>query len=277
MPVNKAKTRGILLVGCGKMGEALLRGWIARGCAADGVTIVDPVANSVAQWRGKDGIVLTAGPADLAPTTAPEVVVLAVKPQVMSEVVPAYRRFVPGGAVFLSIAAGKTLTYFANLLGPEAAIVRAMPNLPASIGKGATVLCANARVAEDQRKGCDRLMAAVGEVAWVGDEPLLDAVTAVSGSGPAYVFLLAECLAEAGIAAGLPTDLAHALARATVAGSGALLQESNEAPSQLRQSVTSPGGTTAAALSVLMAPGAMTALITRAVAAATARSRELAS
>ena len=276
MPANKAKIHGIRLVGCGKMGNALLRGWIAAGHAANGVTIIDPVAQTAAEWRGREGIVLVAGPADLAPTVAPAVIVLAVKPQVMGEVVPAYRRYAPGGAVFLSIAAGKTLTYFANLLGPEAAIVRAMPNLPASIGKGATVLCANARVAQDQREDCNRLMAAVGEVAWVADETLLDAVTAVSGSGPAYVFLLAECLAEAGIAAGLPTDLAHALARATVAGSGALLQESHEAPAQLRQSVTSPGGTTAAALSVLMAPGAMTAIITRAVAAATARSRELA-
>lgn len=276
MPVNGARTRGILLVGCGKMGDALLRGWIASGRAAAGVTIVDPVATSAAQWRGREGIVLAAGAAELSPKVAPAVIVLAIKPQVMGEVVPAYRRFASGGAVFLSIAAGKTIAYLANLLGPEAAIVRAMPNLPASIGKGATVMCANAHVGEDRRKDCDRLMAAVGEVVWVGDETLMDAVTAVSGSGPAYVFLLAECLAEAGIAAGLPADLAHSLARATVAGSGALLLESTEAPSQLRQSVTSPGGTTAAALSVLMAPGAMTALITRAVAAATVRSRELA-
>ncbi|HEY4635559.1 MAG TPA: pyrroline-5-carboxylate reductase, partial [Rhodospirillales bacterium] len=189
---------------------------------------------------------------------------------------PAYVRFTGPNTVFLSIAAGKTIGYFQSWFGTKAAIVRAMPNTPAAVGRGITVAIANKRAGKAQRKRCDRLLAAVGEVAWIGDEALMDAVTAVSGSGPAYVFLLAECLAEAGRAAGLPVALSRRLARVTVAGSGELLHRSDDAPETLRKNVTSPGGTTAAALELLMAADGLQPLLTRAIAAAARRSKELA-
>jgi pyrroline-5-carboxylate reductase len=194
----------------------------------------------------------------------------------MGDVARHYRRFATPETVFLSIAAGKTLAFFSRQLGAEAAIVRAMPNTPAAIGRGITVACPNPYASAVQIALCDRLLAAAGEVAWVDDEALIDAVTAVSGSGPAYVFLLIECLAKAGIAAGLPADLAVRLARATVAGSGELARLSSEPAEVLRQNVTSPGGTTRAALDVLMAADGLETLMRKAVAAAAARSRELA-
>ncbi|MBV8653125.1 MAG: pyrroline-5-carboxylate reductase, partial [Alphaproteobacteria bacterium] len=187
-----------------------------------------------------------------------------------------YGRFAASGAVFLSIAAGKTLGYFARHVGDDAAVVRAMPNTPAAIGRGISVACPNARASAEQIALCDRLLAAVGEVGWVDDERLIDAVTGVSGSGPAYVFLLIECLAKAGVAAGLSEELAMRLARATVAGAGELARQSGEPASVLRQNVTSPNGTTLAALNVLMAADGLEPLMTKAVAAATQRSRELA-
>ena len=194
----------------------------------------------------------------------------------MDEVLPAYRRFAGGGTLFLSIAAGKTLGFFARHLGAAAAVVRAMPNTPAAIGRGIAVACASRSVARRSARLAERLLGAVGEVGWVEDEALIDAVTAVSGSGPAYVFLLIECLAKAGVAAGLPEALALRLARATVAGSGELARLSPESAARLRESVTSPGGTTRAALDVLMAPDGLEPLLTRAVLAAARRSRELA-
>ena len=206
----------------------------------------------------------------------PAVIVLAVKPQAMDGVVHSYRRFTTPETVFLSIAAGKTLAYFGRHLGDQAAVIRAMPNTPAAIGRGITVGCPNPHVSATQIALCDRLLAAAGEVAWVDDEALIDGATAVSGSGPAYVFLLIECLAKAGIAAGLPAELAMRLARITVSGAGELARLSSEAAETLRQNVTSPGGTTRAALDVLMAPDGLEALLAKAVAAAAARSRELA-
>jgi len=180
------------------------------------------------------------------------------------------------GTVFMSIAAGTTIANLGKHLG-DASIVRVMPNTPAAIGRAISVACANPRVTAPQRELCDALLAAIGESTWVEDEGLLDAVTAVSGSGPAYGFLFIETLAEAGAKAGLPTELALQLAQATVAGAGELARVSPESPSRLRENVTSPGGTTRAALDVLMAEDGLAALMTRAVAAATARSRELAS
>ena len=263
----------ILLVGCGKMGGALLDGWLDQGLAAGNVVVVEPNLPPEGLRPGVGAIAsLEALPAGFIP----DVVVLAVKPQVMEAVIPPYAQF--AGAVFLSIAAGKTLGFFARLLSPSAAVVRAMPNTPAAVRRGMTVLVANPNVAEAQREACDKLLAAVGEVAWVDDEALIDAVTAVSGSGPAYVFLLAETLAQAGVAAGLPEELADRLARATVAGSGELLAQSADSPAVLRRNVTSPAGTTFAALQVLMAEeGGLAALLTAAVDAAARRSRELAS
>jgi pyrroline-5-carboxylate reductase len=214
---------------------------------------------------------------ELPPGLTPEAVVFAVKPQVMDDVLPAYRRWAGPRTLFMSIAAGKTIGGIARHLGREAAIIRCMPNTPAAIGRAITVACPNPRVGAAQRALCEALLAAIGESAWVEDEALMDAVTAVSGSGPAYVFLLAECLAEAGRAAGLDDDLARRLARATVAGAGELLRRSDLSPQELREKVTSPKGTTAAALEVLMGKDGMQDLLTRAVAAAAKRSKELSS
>ncbi len=264
----------LLLVGCGQMGGALLRGWRARHLA-ERYVIVEP-GPGAASFAGEPDVTLAPGADRLPPDLRPSVIVFAVKPQVMGEVLSAYRRFAAGGTLFLSIAAGKTLGFFARQLGAAASVVRAMPNMPAAIGRGIAVACASGAVAAVQRTLAERLLGAVGEVGWVEDEALIDAVTAVSGSGPAYVFLLIECLVKAGVAAGLPEDLALRLARATVAGSGELARLSPEPAARLRESVTSPGGTTRAALDVLMAPDGLEPLMTRAVLAAARRSRELA-
>jgi pyrroline-5-carboxylate reductase len=266
----------LVLVGCGKMGGALLEGWLERGLAAADVTVIEPDAATAAHWRDGRGLGIADGADDLPAGLEPEVVVFAVKPQVMDATAPAFRRFAATGTVYLSIAAGKTIAGFEGHLGDGAAIVRSMPNTPAAVRRGITVACANARVSDGQRRRCQDLLEAVGEVAWVEDEALLDAVTAVSGSGPAYVFLLAECLAHAAVEAGLPDDLAGRLARVTVSGSGELLRQSPDPPAVLRRNVTSPGGTTAEALAVLMAPDAWPRLVDEAVAAAARRSRELA-
>lgn len=261
---------GVLLVGCGRMGRAMLDGWFDRGLPPGSVIVVEPAGPAL-----PSGVTGVASPADLPANLSPDVVVLAVKPQAMDAVLPDYRRFA-GSGLFLSIAAGRTIASFEAVLG-DAAIVRAMPNTPAAVRRGITVACANARVSGDGRARCQDLLEAVGDVAWIDDEGLMDAVTAVSGSGPAYVFLLVETLAEAGRRAGLPEDLAMRLARATVAGSGELLARSPETAAVLRRNVTSPGGTTAAALSVLTAEkDGLQSLMTEAVAAAARRSRELA-
>jgi len=266
----------LVLVGCGKMGGALLEGWLERGIEAANVTVIEPSAETAANLEKKFAVRLIDSPAAIGSDFAPEVVVFAVKPQVMDEVVPPYARFAGPGCVFLSIAAGRTVGYFRGKLGAGAAIVRAMPNTPAAVRRGITVAVANPLVTDEQCDTCNGLLEAVGEVAWTGDEELLDAVTALSGSGPAYVFLLAECMAAAGIEAGLPADLAHRLAAATVSGSGELLRLSDDGPEVLRLNVTSPGGTTAAALEILMAGDGLELLMKKAVAAATERSRELA-
>ena len=264
----------LVLVGCGKMGSAMLRGWLKGGAAAHYV-VVEP-AGAPAEFAETTGISWHRAPDALPEEMRPEVVVLAVKPQIIDGVLPAYRRWVRPETLFLSIAAGKTMAGIARHLGP-AALVRAMPNTPAAIGRGITVACAGARVSERQRRLCERLLAAIGESAWVDDEALMDAVTAVSGSGPAYVFLLIEALARAGAAEGLPAALALRLARSTVAGAGELAWLSPESPERLRADVTSPGGTTEAAMAVLTGADGLVPLIGRAVAAAARRSRQLAS
>ena len=269
-----AARRTLVLVGCGKMGSALLRGWIAGGAAAR-FFVVEP-DGAPAGFGSAGGVSWHQTPEELPDEPAPGTVVFAVKPQVIDAVLPGYRRWARPDTLFVSIVAGKTIAGITRHLG-SAALVRTMPNTPAAIGRGITVACANECVTQTQRAFCDKLLAAAGESAWVEDEALLDAVTAVSGSGPAYVFLLIEALAEAAEAVGLPADLALRLARATVAGSGELARLSDESPTQLRENVTSPGGTTRAALDVLMAGDSLIRLIGRAVTAATARSRELAS
>ncbi|MBP2298664.1 pyrroline-5-carboxylate reductase [Azospirillum picis] len=264
----------LLLVGCGKMGGAMLDGWLAAGMASR-VVVVDQAGlpESVA---GNPLVALASGADALPDGFVPDVVVLAVKPQVMDGALPSYRTLVRPGTVFLSIAAGKTIAYFERLLGEGAVVVRSMPNTPAAIGRGMTVAVPNSRVTAAQRELSDRLLRAVGDVAWVEDEGLLDPVTAVSGSGPAYVFFLVEAMAKAGEAAGLPADLAMRLARATVSGAGALLDASPQQAADLRKAVTSPNGTTQAALEVLMAADGMQPVMTAAIAAAARRSRELA-
>lgn len=268
--------QNILLVGCGKMGGAMLRGWLARGTTTDAVRIVEPFAEAAEALRSELSVTVVADVADIGPEFVPDIVVFAVKPQGMDDIVPAYAGFVGQGAVFLSIAAGRTITYFEGYLGANAAVVRTMPNTPAAVGRGITAACPNGHVTTAQRDSCEQLLEAVGEVVWVDDEALIDPVTAVSGSGPAYVFLLIECLAKAGAAQGLPPEIAARLARATVAGSGELARQSDEPAATLRQNVTSPGGTTAAALDVLMAADGLQPLLDRAIDAATRRSRELA-
>jgi pyrroline-5-carboxylate reductase len=275
---DPAKAGTLILVGCGQMGSAMLRGWLARG-AADRFQIIEPAGTPAALADAAPGgahVSWHRAADDLSSALAPDAVVFAVKPQLIDEVLPAYRRWVRPGTLFVSIAAGTTIAGIARHLG-EAAIVRCMPNTPAAIGRAITVACPNSRVSAAQRHLCDALLAAIGDSTWVEDEALMDAVTAVSGSGPAYVFLLIEALAEAGVHVGLPGDLALQLARATVAGAGELARLSPETPARLRENVTSPGGTTRAALDVLMAANGLPELLERAVAAATARSRELAS
>ncbi|HYG84966.1 MAG TPA: pyrroline-5-carboxylate reductase [Azospirillum sp.] len=263
----------LLLVGCGKMGGAMLDGWLKAG-TVERVVVVEP--NGLPEGLANPAVTLAAGPDALPAGFVPDVVVLAVKPQAMDGVLPGYAALVGPQTVFLSIAAGKTIDYFHTHLGGAAAIVRAMPNTPAAVGRGITVAIPNAAVTAAQRDLCEALLRAVGEVAWADAESQMDAVTAVSGSGPAYVFHLVEALAAAGEAAGLPAELAQRLARATVSGSGELLHQSPAPAAQLREAVTSPGGTTRAALDVLMAPDGLTGLMTRAVAAAAKRSKELA-
>ncbi|SHF15672.1 pyrroline-5-carboxylate reductase [Kaistia soli DSM 19436] len=262
----------LVLIGAGKMGGALLGGWLAGGLDAKAVTVVDPgpppeTADLMAKYGVRHG------------TTPPDgikarVLLLAVKPQMMGNALPAVRALVGPGTVTVSIAAGTTVSTIEEALG--GAVVRAMPNTPAQVGRGATGLFANAATSDADRVLVEALLGAVGITGWVESETLIDAVTAMSGSGPAYVFLLAEALTEAGIKAGLPADIAARFARQTVSGSGELLQQSSLPPETLRKNVTSPNGTTAAALAVLMADDGLQPLLDRAVATAKQRAEELA-
>src|SRR5690348_1604012 len=250
----------LLLVGCGKMGGAMLDGWLSRGLAAGDAIVAEPVE---ALRPKKAGLHSVASSQEVRET--PEIAVL-----------PDLKRFADGGAVFLSIAAGKTLRYFAGHLGASAKVVRSMPNTPAAVRQGITVACASSGVSAAEKKRCQELLEAVGQALWVEDEALLDPVTALSGSGPAYVFLLVEAMAAAGAKLGLAPEMAMQLARATVAGSGELLRQSTDPASHLRINVTSPGGTTAEALKVLMAPDGIQTVFDKALAAASCRSKELA-
>jgi pyrroline-5-carboxylate reductase len=262
----------ILLVGAGKMGSAMLEGWLALGLAADKVAVIEPQPASDIAALAARGLRLNPAREALGQVSA---VVLAVKPQTAPEALPPLAPLVGGSTAVVSIMAGRTLRFLEQAF-PGAAAIRAMPNTPAAIGRGITVAVANARVSAGQRELVHALLSAVGTVEWIADEALMDAVTALSGSGPAYVFLLAEAMARAGAAAGLPPALAATLARATVAGSGELLHRSPLDAATLRQNVTSPGGTTAAALEVLMGKDGLEPLMTEAIAAATRRSRVLA-
>ncbi len=266
----------LLLVGGGKMGAAMLAGWLKGSLNAADVLVIEPFEQTRNQLAQSLGVRCVADAAEIPKDVQPKTIVLAVKPQMMDAALPAYVRFKGPDCLFLSIAAGKTIGYFEAILGAGAAIVRAMPNTPAAVGRGITVGCPNPHVTGPQRAWADTLLRSVGAVDWVEDETMIDAVTALSGGGPAYVFLLVEVMAKAGIAAGLPDDLAMRLARVTVAGAGELLHQASEEAATLRQNVTSPGGTTAEALKILMADDALQPLMTEAIAQATRRSRELA-
>ncbi|MFJ7440589.1 pyrroline-5-carboxylate reductase [Methylorubrum thiocyanatum] len=261
----------LVLAGAGKMGAALLRGWLAGGLDPAAVTVVDPQpAPEIAELCAERALRLN--PHADGPAGA---LVLGIKPQVLDAAAPALSPWIGPDTLVVSILAGKTIADLKRRLPAARAVVRAMPNLPASIGRGATGAVGSPEVGPQARAGAERLLASSGLVAWLDDEALIDAVTAVSGSGPAYVFLLAEALAEAGVAAGLPPDLSAQLARATIAGAGALLDADTREAGQLRRDVTSPGGTTAAALAVLMREGAVPDLMREAVAAAKRRAGEL--
>ncbi|MDB5592579.1 pyrroline-5-carboxylate reductase [Enterovirga sp.] len=260
----------VVLVGAGKMGGAMLEGWLARGLAPAAVTVLDPHAASDLAARG-----LRVNPQDRSTIPPPEVLVLGIKPQALEEVAPGLAAAAGPDTLVISILAGKTVANLLRALPAARSVVRAMPNLPASIGRGATGAYANAATNPRQRRIADALLAANGVVEWVEDEALIDVVTALSGSGPAYVFHLCEAMTEAGAAAGLPRELASRLARATVVGSAALLDSSGLPPATLRENVTSKGGTTAAALDVLMGEGGLPPLMRAAVAAAKRRAGEL--
>jgi pyrroline-5-carboxylate reductase len=262
-------TGSIVLAGAGKMGGAMLTGWLAQGLDPACVAVIDPMPAPEIAALAVKGVRIN--PADASPAG---ILVVAVKPQMFREAGAALKRWVDTSTLVVSIMAGTTIAALQEACG--GAVVRAMPNTPAAIGRGITVAVPDGNVSAGQREIADALLRATGAVEWVDDESLMDAVTAVSGSGPAYLFLLAEELARAGVSAGLPEALAARLARDTVSGAGELLHQSELPPSTLRQNVTSPGGTTAAALSVLMGADGFAPLLTRAVAAATARSKELA-
>ncbi len=261
--------RSILLIGAGHMGGALLKGWIEAGIGA--ITVVEPKPN--AALRRLAGVTFLKSIEDVA--SRQSACVVALKPQVLKTEAARLKPIADGGALMISIAAGTTIKSLAKAWGRKARIVRAMPNLPGAIGKGISGLYAGPGTIAKDKTLAQSLLAALGQTVWVGREELIDSVTAVSGSGPAYVFLLVESLAAAGEAEGLPRDVAAQLARATITGAGALLETETRSAAQLRAGVASPGGTTEAALKVLMAKGAMAKLLARAVAAANKRAREL--
>ena len=269
MENSRCAARGLVLLGCGKMGTAMLQGWLAQGLPHSSVWVIDPHPSD---WLRESGVHLNV---DLP--AHPAVVLVAVKPQMMAEALPTLKAMGSGDTVFVSVAAGVTIAYFEDILGPATPIVRAMPNTPAAISQGVTAITGNAQAGTAALTEAEDLLRAVGDVVRVEQEALIDAVTGVSGSGPAYVFHLIETMASAGEAEGLPPEIAMQLAKATVAGAGALAMAAAESPAQLRVNVTSPNGTTQAALEVLMdEKDGFPALVARAVKAATDRSRELA-
>lgn len=271
--MSAALPKSLVLIGAGKMGGAMLEGWLRIGIDPAGVSLIDPKpSDETVALAAKNGMALNPSADVIAPA---EVLVLATKPQVLDTAAPAVQAFIHPGTLLVSVLAGKTLGDLAARMPNAGAIIRTIPNLPAAVGRGVTAAVAGPGVTGAQRAVADALLAAVGKVVWLDDERLIDAATAVSGSGPAYVFLLAECMAEAGVAAGLPRETADILARATVEGAGELLVQSPLPPGTLRQNVTSPAGTTAAALTVLMADDGLAPLMTRAIAAAKRRAGEL--
>ena len=271
MAFDEVKARGLVLLGCGRMGSAMLAGWLERGLAPDAVWILEPRPSDWLKEQAAKGLHLNEDMPE-----SPAIVLVAVKPQVMAGALPALAPLGGGETLFLSVAAGIPIAAYEEMLGRKTPVIRAMPNTPAAIGKGITALVGNAQASAAHLAMAEELLSAIGQTVRLGDESQIDAVTGVSGSGPAYVFHLIECLAAAGEAEGLPPDMAMRLAKATVAGAGALAEAAEESPAELRRNVTSPGGTTEAALEVLMdeAEG-LPPLMGKAVHAAVLRSREL--
>lgn len=268
MNMTDVANRGLVLLGCGKMGSAMLEGWLRTSLTADAVHVIDP---NPSDWLKDQGVNIGG---DLPAN--PAIVIIAVKPQMMGDALPAIKAFGGGGTLMISIAAGTPIATFEEMLGAQTPIIRAMPNTPAAVGRAITAIVGNAKVQEADLDLAEALLLTIGQVVRLDGEDQMDAVTAVSGSGPAYVFHLIEALAAAGEAEGLPAELAMQLALATVGGAGELAEDSDETPAQLRVNVTSPNGTTQAALEVLMdEESGFPPLLRRAVAAAAARSREL--
>lgn len=268
MEMERIADRGLVLLGCGKMGSAMLAGWLERGLPAASVWVIDPKPSD---WLQAQGVHINRDLPD-----NPAVAIVAVKPQMMGEALQQLQALGGGGTVFVSIAAGTLIATFEAAFGAATPIIRAMPNTPAAIGRGITALIGNAASDAEDLALAEALLSAVGQTVRLQDEGQMDAVTAVSGSGPAYVFHLIETLAAAGVAQGLPEEMAMQLAKATVGGAGALAEAAEESPGQLRVNVTSPNGTTQAALEVLMqADSGFPDLLNRAVAAAADRSKEL--
>lgn len=267
MDMKDVAERGLVLLGCGKMGSAMLAGWLKGGLPNTSVWVIDPFPSD---WVKAQGVHVNA---DLPAN--PALVLIAVKPQMMGEALPTLAAM-GSDTLFVSVAAGTSLATYEAALGADSAIVRCMPNTPAAVGQGITALIGNANVSEDQLALSEALLQAVGQTVRLEAEDQMDAVTALSGSGPAYVFHMIECLAAAGEAEGLSPELAMKLAKATVAGSGALAEAADESPAQLRVNVTSPNGTTQAGLEVLMdGDRGLPPLVRATVAAAAERSREL--
>lgn len=270
MNLDVINAKGLVLLGCGKMGSAMLRGWLERGLAPGSVTVIDPNPTPWVTELAQKGMRLNVPLPD-----APAVVLIAVKPQMMGQALPQVANL-GGASLIVTVAAGTKIASYEAAFGDDCRIVRAMPNTPAAVGRGITAIVGNSVASEADLNLAEMLLSAVGEVVRLPDEDLMDAVTAVSGSGPAYVFHLIEALAAAGEAEGLPKELSMKLARATVTGAGELAHLSPETAEQLRINVTSPGGTTAAALNVLMdAETGFPELLRRAVKAAADRGREL--
>lgn len=271
MQLEQINRRGLVLLGCGKMGSAMLEGWLARGLALNATWVTDPNPSAWLKGLANRGLRLNADLPD-----NPAVALIAVKPQMMGEALPALKTYGGGDTLVMTVAAGTTIATYEQVLGAGTRMVRAMPNTPAAVGRGITAIVGNAQATVEDLDLAEALLSAVGQVVRLQGEHQMDAVTAVSGSGPAYVFHLIEALAAAGEAEGLPADLAMQLARATVCGAGELAARAPESAAQLRINVTSPGGTTAAALAVLMDPDTgFPALLRRAVHAAAERGREL--
>lgn len=267
MDLTEVNRRGLVMLGCGKMGSAMLEGWLKGGLRASAVHVIDPRPSD---WLQGTGVGINR---DLP--TEPAVLMVAVKPQTMAEALRQVAQFGGGGTLILSVAAGTPIKTYETAFGPGTRIIRSMPNTPAAVGKGITAIVGNSHATPQDLELAEAMLSAIGQVVRLANEAQIDAVTGISGSGPAYIFYLIDTLAAAARAEGLPADMAMRLAKATVAGAGALAEQSDETPEQLRINVTSPNGTTQAGLEVLMGENGLAPLMRRTVAAATHRAREL--